>query len=130
MPGGDGRAPHNWLGHITDAVGQAVFLIRPGFVESQSRLKALPGLRNHGDRGIGKNAIHLERGDSTKLRGVAQNRQRLAQHFICRDDLGIAQGAACLEGSGVPLITLVRKCDPVEGIGKDPPHASLRFGVP
>ena len=31
---------------------------------------------------------------------------------------------------GVPLVPLVGKGDPVEGVGKDTLHASVRFGVP
>ena len=30
----------------------------------------------------------------------------------------------------MPLVALVGKGDPVEGIGKYPPHAGGRFGVP
>jgi hypothetical protein len=51
------------------AVGQAVFLVRAGLIQGKTILKPLPGLRQHGNRWIGKNAVRLQGGDSAKLGG-------------------------------------------------------------
>ena len=80
--------------------------------------------------GIGKNTACLQGGGSAKLGGVTEGGEKLVQHLIGGDDLGVPEGLAQREGSNMPLVALVGKSDPVEGIGKDTPHAGGRFAVP
>ena len=111
-------------------IGQAVCLVRAGFVQGKTIVKALPGLRQHGNRRIGENAVRLQRGGSAKLGCVTESGEKLVQHFIGGDDLGVSEGLAQRESGNMPLVALVGKGDPVEGIGKNPPHSTGRLGVP
>ena len=68
---GDAFLPHRFH---RNAIGQAVCLVGAGFVEGKAVLKPLPGLRQHGDRRIGKNAVGLQGGGSAKLGACAAGR--------------------------------------------------------
>lgn len=72
----------------------------------------------------------MQGGSSAKLGSVTEGSEKLVQHFIGGDDLGVAESLAQLEGGNMPLVALVGKGDPVKRIGKDSPHPAGRFGVP
>ena len=83
----------------------------------------VPGLDN---RQMALNIMHRLSG----LLGTATPRKEFAEHFLCGHDLRTLEGATGLQGGRVPLVPLVRKSDPVQGIGEDTSHSTGRFGVP
>ena len=80
--------------------------------------------------GSAKTPSACRRGGSAKLGCVTESGEKLVQHFIGGDDLGVSEGLAQRESGNMPLVALVGKGDPVEGIGKNPPHSTGRLGVP
>ena len=113
-----------------NAVGQAVFLIRPGFVEGQARKEGLPGLRQHENRRVGHHTVRLQGGDTPKLAGMSESGDKFAQNFIRGHDHTLPEGKTQFQSGGVVLVPRVGKGDPIERIGKDSPHAVGRFSVP
>jgi hypothetical protein len=124
---GDALLPH---GFHRNAVGETIFLIRPGFVEGQAGNEGLSALRQHENRRVGHHAVRLQGGDGPKLAGMAESGEKFAQNLIRSHNLDLPEGTAQFQGGGVVLIPGVGKGDPIERIGKDAPHAVGRFGVP
>jgi hypothetical protein len=62
--------------------------------------------------------------------GLAKGREHLGEDFIGSDQLASGKRAADEESGVMSLIPAVRDRYPVKRVGKYPPHAVGRLGVP
>ena len=125
---GDALLPHRLH---RNAVGQAVFLVRAGFVEVQAGKECLAGLRVNRDGRIGiEIADKINRFLPENSTGLAKSVEHLGQNLFGRDQMASQEGMAGFLSGLVPLVLAVGDRDPIERIDEDPPHVVGRFGVP
>ena len=88
------------------------------------------GLRQDGDTWVGEHAPHQIDGALPETwPSRATNGKKFGEDFIRGPEMVFSEGVADRERLLVPAVSWTEEGDPVEGIGKEMPHADF-LGVP
>lgn len=113
-----------------NTVSEAVLLIGALFVECDAIKEGFMGLGLHGDTWVSEDASHqVDSSLPQAWPSSATHGEKFGEDFIRGPEMVFPEGAADVERLLMPAVAWTKEGDPVEGIGKELPHAGF-FGVP